>query len=109
MHEIGHSVGYEHEADGLMAETLSAGVREAPVVEVEVTSDGYVETLDASNPSPEVESAAANGESVEFSAPEVDVAVTEAAEGEQDDGSEAANSKTANPKAENTSSDKKSK
>src|SRR5207245_9031697 len=30
MHEMGHVLGYEHEATGVMQDTLSAGVRELP-------------------------------------------------------------------------------
>ena len=30
MHEMGHVLGYEHEASGIMQDTLAAGVRELP-------------------------------------------------------------------------------
>ena len=30
-HEIGHLLGFEHDADGVMAESLAAGVRLMPV------------------------------------------------------------------------------
>jgi hypothetical protein len=30
MHEMGHVLGYEHEATGVMQDTLAAGVRESP-------------------------------------------------------------------------------
>jgi hypothetical protein len=32
-HEIGHLLGYEHEAGGLMAETLTAGTRLVPLAD----------------------------------------------------------------------------
>jgi hypothetical protein len=33
MHELGHVYGYEHAADGVMAETLVAGTRQLPDAE----------------------------------------------------------------------------
>ena len=37
LHELGHLVGYEHEADGVMEETLAPGVRK--LAEWEESSD----------------------------------------------------------------------
>jgi hypothetical protein len=48
-HELGHLLGYDHEAAGVMADTLQAGMRRAPT-----TGEGgdWSATLDLSAPEP---------------------------------------------------------
>jgi len=50
-HEIGHLLGREHEADGVMQETLDAGTRRTvgPTLAMDTDWLGAAETLFASN------------------------------------------------------------
>lgn len=48
-HEVGHLLGYDHADDGVMAETLTAGVRRAPVSSTDIDWLGAVDLLFASS------------------------------------------------------------
>lgn len=44
-HEIGHLLGREHEADGLMADTLDTGIRTMPAMENVLTDSAVVDSI----------------------------------------------------------------
>jgi hypothetical protein len=58
MHELGHILGFDHEEEGVMAETLATGTRRSPTADLQTGDPVLLDQLFAVRPSLDEQEAA---------------------------------------------------